>query len=198
MASKATIAPVMHSGGLASLARSLPRDEFARRFAHPFLLRPRKLDTGEFLLDGASWDFEPRTIEELVQLAGGLVDRLRFAPLVRSLTSPYHSFISVGSAENCDIVLKHRSVSQLHALFWVPAEGEPWRVSDARSRHCTRVNGEVLAALEKHALRPGDAIRFGDVITRLVDAAQVFDLVHPPKEKQPWVTGASGRMSLAR
>ena len=198
MASSGTIAPVMHTGGLAALARSLPRDEFARRFGHPFLLRPRKLDTGEFLLDGSSLDGELRTVEELVELAGGVVDRLRFAPLVRNLTSPYRAFVSIGSAENCDLVLKHRSIAKLHALFWIPAAGEEWRVCDARSAQGTRINGETLAALEKHLVRPGDAIRFGDIITRMVDAAQVYDLVNPPKEKQRWHTGASARMSLAR
>jgi FHA domain len=197
MASKGTIAPVMHTGGLAALARALSRDEFARRFAHPFLLRPRKLDTGEFLLDGDALDAELRTVEELVELAGGVVDRLRFAPLVRNLLSPYRAFVSVGSADNCDLVLKHRSISKLHALFWIPGEGEQWRVADARSARGTRINGEPLEALDKRVVRPGDAIRFGDVIARLVDAAQVYDLVNP-KEKHRWGISQSARMSLAR
>ena len=197
MASKSTIAPVMHTGGLAALARSLRREEFAQRFGHPFLLRPRKLATGEFLRDGDALDAELRTVEEWVQLAGGMVDRLRFAPLVRSLLSPYHAFVSVGSADNCDLVLKHRSIAKLHALFWIPGEGEEWRLQDARAVAGTRINGEPLSALDKHVVRPGDAIRFGDVIARLVDAAQVYDLVNP-KEKQPWGTSMRARMSLAR
>ncbi|MDY0000764.1 MAG: FHA domain-containing protein [Polyangia bacterium] len=83
--------------------------------------------------------------------------------------------ISVGRATNNDIVLRHASVSKLHAHFFVRQQGgaEALMLADDGSSNGTAVNGRVLGEGDQAAVvsSPGDRLRFGDVEVTLLDPA---------------------------
>jgi hypothetical protein len=74
--------------------------------------------------------------------------------------------ISVGRAQNKDIVLRHSSVSKFHAWFEVD-QTDCVYVSDAGSMNRTRINGRLIEPRTPTAVAPGDAIQFGAVVTVL-------------------------------
>jgi hypothetical protein len=164
-------------GELLVLARSCSRDEFVKRFDHPFLVRPRLASTGA----GAGPSSEDAITEvramdritEERQSAGGV----RYVPLVRNLQSPYTDRITVGRTGNCDVVLSDRSVSKLHALFWPAPELADWAVSDARSANGTWLNDRKLPPLERALLKRGDTLRLGHVEVRFIDASLLYELL---------------------
>lgn len=86
--------------------------------------------------------------------------------------------ISVGRATNNDIVIRHDSVSKLHAHFHMPAPaagdpGAPERclLTDAESSNGTFVNGVLLSPESSVELKVSDRIVFGTVSGHFLDAA---------------------------
>jgi pSer/pThr/pTyr-binding forkhead associated (FHA) protein len=81
--------------------------------------------------------------------------------------------ITVGRAANNDLVLRHASVSKLHAHFSLRGEGgaEVFLLADDGSANGTSVNGRDLARGEEAAVTvsPGDQLRFGEVEGTLLD-----------------------------
>lgn len=68
--------------------------------------------------------------------------------------------VFLGRHSDCDVVLKHASVSKHHAVFSKRPDGA-LLVYDTESKNGTWVNGDRL--LRATALWPGDRLRFGDV-----------------------------------
>jgi FHA domain len=68
----------------------------------------------------------------------------------------------VGRSNTNDVVLRHPSVSKLHATLEWDEAGIHY-VSDEGSTNNTQLNGRVLAVGEPATFGPGDLIRFGDV-----------------------------------
>jgi hypothetical protein len=84
--------------------------------------------------------------------------------------------ISVGRAANKDIVLRDASVSKLHAWFELH-EALDFTLTDAGSKNSTYVNGEPLVPRQPFPLAPGDAIRFGSVLTLLCEAEALWSAI---------------------
>ncbi|MFH2007791.1 MAG: FHA domain-containing protein [bacterium] len=92
--------------------------------------------------------------------------------------------ICVGRASNNDIILRHESVSKLHAYFVVRQITRKLRtieemvIVDADSKNGTLQNGRaVLAASEAEqgaALAFGDRLTFGEVECEFVDGATLY------------------------
>jgi hypothetical protein len=83
--------------------------------------------------------------------------------------NPYPDRISVGRARNCDVAIRHPSVSKLHAHFRKSEHG--LELEDLDSANGTRVNGVGLGAHQPEPVRAGDTIQFGRITCKLVDAA---------------------------
>ena len=66
--------------------------------------------------------------------------------------------LMVGRSEDCQIVLRHLSVSRRHAVL--ETNGVAWEVRDLESRYGTFVNG---ARISRKKLEVGDSVRFGSV-----------------------------------
>jgi len=86
----------------------------------------------------------------------------RVLKVVKAGDSPWSNRVSIGRARNNDIVVRHRSVSKLHAHFFVD-DDQGMSLADAGSRNGTRVNGRRLAANETVLLAANDELRFGSV-----------------------------------
>jgi hypothetical protein len=113
--------------------------------------------------------------------------------LEKSDRNPWLGRLSVGRAANNDVVIRHPSVSKLHAHFGSDARlSQPGnapmtvRVMDVGSRNGTSLNGQ---ALEPDVPRPtgsGDVLVFGNVTCELLDAGalhQKLRAVFPTPEQ---------------
>lgn len=90
-------------------------------------------------------------------------------------------WISVGRAGNNDVVLRHPSVSKLHARVQTERKSGPdfpdgieYFLIDAGSSNGTWVNDRLLRPPEPHALKLGDRIRLGDVECDFLDADLLY------------------------
>jgi hypothetical protein len=90
--------------------------------------------------------------------------------------------ISVGRAQNKDIVLRHASISKFHAWFEVGAS-QVVCVSDGGSTNRTRVNGRVLEPRTSTALEPGDVVQFGTVETVLCSPEALWSCLNGVDDK---------------
>lgn len=90
--------------------------------------------------------------------------------------NPYPERISVGRARNCDIVFRDASISKLHAHFRV-VDGDATKLElvDHGSHNGTRVGGQRLKPQTPTPVHVGDAIAFGRVTARLLDAAGLYE-----------------------
>jgi FHA domain len=160
---------------LLALARRMGRDEFVRRFDHPFLSRPRLTLTSMGQPQDAP--AEVTDVRSFDGLDGLRPASSRFVPLVRCATSPYTDRITVGRTANCDIVLRDPTVSKLHALFWPAPEIAGWAVSDARSANGTWLNEKRLAPLDKMPIKPGDLLKLGNLEVKFIDPSMLYELL---------------------
>jgi FHA domain len=167
------------------LRQGMTRDQFATRFAHPFLLRQklRRTSTGvehrpEDWTERVAFETEVRDDPGLPapSLAGGRMRGARVAPVVKVPGHPFPDRISVGRALNCDIVLRDPSVSKLHAHFKVLGPGEA-ELTDIKSVNGTRVNGEWTTSGQAVRVESGDTIIFGGVACQFLDPKALFDLL---------------------
>jgi FHA domain-containing protein len=147
---------------LISLARSAGVDAFAERFQHPFIAHA-PLPDSDFETPPA-WHTQSGSSEAQVRaVAMATATAVQYLPLVHRPKSTYSGFLSVGRADNCDLVLKEPTISKMHALFWIPNMVGTWMLADGKSRNGTFLNGARLQPLAKRPLRSGDLIRFGDL-----------------------------------
>lgn len=101
------------------------------------------------------------------------------------------SFITVGRARNNDIVLRHPSISKLHAqIHREPSSGNDhsdafgFKLVDAGSANGTKINGRRLARGEVSEIRNGDKVAFGDIVCSFLDAATLYDRLRTlPRDK---------------
>jgi hypothetical protein len=84
--------------------------------------------------------------------------------------------LSIGRSRDNDIVLRHPSISKCHAGVECDLDGTLY-LSDAHSKNSTRVNGVIIDPSALIALRPGDEIRFGLVVSTLCPAHVFWDAV---------------------
>jgi len=163
----------------------------------PLKAAAEKLDEAEFVRRHGGWyifcrmpDAQVSTLPFVTQLhtisADGKLPPEPDKPapaerIWRVEKSPRNSWrgrISVGRATNNDIVIRHESVSKLHAHF-TPATTEPttggpppsYLLTDAGSSNGTEVNDTTLTADVPAPIRNRDRVAFGLINGRFLDAA---------------------------
>lgn len=81
--------------------------------------------------------------------------------------------ITLGRAENNDIVIAHERISSFHAHF--REDGARLMLADSNSTNGTEVNGIRLTPHSAVEVRPNDLIRFGEELTAcLLDAEELY------------------------
>jgi pSer/pThr/pTyr-binding forkhead associated (FHA) protein len=165
---------IFDAGELIRLARGASADKFAERFAHPFLSHAPLPDesgdtpTGWQTQQGGSPEAQARAAA--IATAGAV----KYLPIVHRPKSTYSGFLSIGRADNCDLVLKEPTISKLHAMFWIPKLNGSWTIADGKSRNGTFVNGARLSPMAKKPVSSGDLIRFGDVVAQFWLPADLY------------------------
>jgi hypothetical protein len=103
--------------------------------------------------------------EERARVAGLLEKHAYVAvPLQKreSRDAAFPDRISVGRAQNKDIVLRHPSISKFHAWFEVDPS-QAVHIADSGSTNKTQVNGQPLDPKTSVAVASGDRVLFGAV-----------------------------------
>ena len=160
-----------------TLAEDLGLDGFVKRFERPFLLkRPSPEDAG----DAESIGYATQAIDsahlDQMSLDQDFAASWWIAPIEKRPGNPYPDRISIGRAQNCDIVLRLPFISKLHAHFSPSSEGTV-AITDNRSANGTLVNGKALDPGAKSVLSFGDVVRLGPLELELVNAKTVYRLV---------------------
>lgn len=158
----------MEVSELTALINELGRDGFVARFPHLFLLFNEEQSP-------APGSFSTKVVSrrEAFKKPPGV---LRVLPLVKAPSNPYSDRISIGRARNCDVVLRHPSVSKLHAHVRKEPNGT-WVIIDLDSQNGTAVDDVPILPSRAEALRAGGALTFGGVTVRVVDADQLYTLL---------------------
>jgi hypothetical protein len=110
-------------------------------------------------------------------------------PIAKSARSPYKDRISIGRARNCDIVIRHSSVSKLHAHIRLSEDGS-LKLVDLDSYNGTLLNARELVPNVPEPLRAGDVVVFGSITARTMDAVDLYKALmrsHVPQ------SGSAGR-----
>jgi hypothetical protein len=116
--------------------------------------------------------------------------RTILALALRKRQEAFANMITVGRAQNNDIVIPDISVSKFHAYFRVPNEGiNPAhgrvQLCDSDSSNGTWLGDLRLPAKEAVVAQVGSVLRFGTVALTLVDAAQLWDRMHRLRPLKP-------------
>jgi hypothetical protein len=139
--------------------------------------------------DGMEWSFatQPNVrVEEAFAaaltdngaalLAGRFLRRIQ-----KSDRNPWKGRISTGRAKNCDVIIRHPSVSKLHAHFLTSPGEDPHRengydlkIIDAASRNGTQHNGMEVSSDEPLVVRAGDRIIIGEVTLELMEPKALY------------------------
>jgi hypothetical protein len=160
----------MSTERIVQLARALPREEFARKLQSLFLV---VLDSGE---EEPPSSFETVDASVASNALSGAKPALEVHEIAKAKGNPYPDRLSLGRARNCDVVLRHASVSKLHARFSPRPDGQLDLV-DVGSQIGTRVNGRTLEPNKPERVAPGFILLIGRVIARVADARIVWDLI---------------------
>ncbi len=95
--------------------------------------------------------------------------------------NPWRGRISVGRAKNSDVIIRHPSVSKLHAHFLTPPGQDPssdngyeLQVVDLGSSNGTRLNGRDLLEGSPSPVHPGDRIILGEVTLEMLTPADLY------------------------
>lgn len=163
-------------------ARATERDAFAAVHSYLFLIGsvenpagPEEVDAEELYADQQHTLVAPPdgTLGALTSTATRLV-----LP-IRKRQPTFSHMITIGRTANNDLVIPDTSVSRFHAYFREsPGRGllkETLELCDASSSNGTFVREVRLEARSPAVVGSGDQIRFGSVLTRVLDAASLWN-----------------------
>jgi len=165
--------------------KRMTRAEFEAKYAHFWLIR--ELDSDESspsAFNTVAWDSK-RTIsagKKMLESGPGMAARMRhdpsrfaFYPLTKSGANPWAERILVGRASNNDIVLRHESVSKLHAYFEERQRGT-LHLHDAKSANGTRVDGGPVDPNGGGVnVKSGTQLSFGLLACEVIASGDLFD-----------------------
>jgi len=157
---------------LAQLTLALPKsaEQFQLDFPNYFLLRrPKTLLMSE---DGEDAEpaFEYRTTSLPVPGDGLNPWQWWIGSVTKRKGHPFPNRLGVGRADSCDIQLRFRFVSKLHARFHLE-DGIPTSLEDAGSANGTFVNGQRISSGQSLKVRSGDRVGFGALTLELLSPA---------------------------
>jgi hypothetical protein len=149
-------------------ARTLDREGFVTRHPGWFLVLGDRMDAASLGFRtrvGRVHDeiAPPQTVSEVLTVA-------------KAPGNPYPDRISIGRARNCDVVLRHESVSKLHGHFRKRSDGA-LELTDLQSQNGTRINDRRIPPDAPEMVTPADVLVFGSLGVLYVDSEGLFDVL---------------------
>lgn len=90
----------------------------------------------------------------------------------------YTEMITIGRANNCDIVIPSQKVSRFHCYIRsVPWDKDKYIVSDGGSRNGTRLNEALIPKRQPVAIKSGDRLALGSKTTMCFYLARDFKAI---------------------
>ncbi|MCI0340656.1 MAG: FHA domain-containing protein [Planctomycetales bacterium] len=161
--------PAATIGDIAGEARDLGRDLFLRRYRAPRLIRTGV--SGSLAVKGGAF----RTVDERRDTA--TPSSTRIVPeaqvwVVEKRLPTFPDKITVGRADNNDIVIVDPGVSKLQAYFL--AKGTEFLLADAGSRNGTTLDLLPLTAMAPRPVSGGQVIGFGHTVSALFCTSEIL------------------------
>jgi hypothetical protein len=122
--------------------------------------------------------------EERIHLADLLAKHAYVAVPLRKREGGDAAFmdrISVGRAQNKDIVLRHQSISKFHA--WFEVDSDAVHLSDSGSTNKTQVNGHPIEPRTRVPVASGDLVQFGAIEAVLCSPELLWWCFNPRDEE---------------
>ena len=155
-------------------ARQLGRAAFIARHTRWFLLK--HANTGS-ATEAARFEYHTVAVRtDELEASDPYPGEWRVVEVGKRPGNPFPERISVGRANNCDVVLRFPFVSKLHAHFR-RRDDEKLELVDLGSQNGTRINSRLLVPHQPESVSASDQLVFGGVNAKLVDAEQLFDLL---------------------
>jgi hypothetical protein len=150
------------------VASHLKENDFLKRFNHPFLIQmSQDLDAQE----NPGFGTISGNIKKILVESELTNCRLHF--ISKRPNNNFSMMITVGRAENNDIIIRNGKISKFHAYF--NQIGDSWAVTDGNSSNGTYVRGERLVPNTRFTIIDGTDLSFSqDLNYRFVSSASMF------------------------
>ncbi|MHC5039832.1 MAG: FHA domain-containing protein [Planctomycetota bacterium] len=140
------------------IVRDISRDEFEKRYPHPFLLGTGPAPTAPasrraFQTMAGFQTADPPTSEAEKDLP--------VHPVLKSDRNSFRNMITLGRSDNNDIVIEHPSVSKFHAYLQADPKHIRYSICDADSRYGSFVEDRKLRPSTPRNLKGGETLSFG-------------------------------------
>jgi hypothetical protein len=153
------------------LCSYLAREEFLRRYAHPFLLTlSQDQDTNE----NPGFGTISGNIRKV--LVDNEFSNARVLLVTKRAANAFSMMVTVGRAENNDIIIRNGKVSKFHAYF--NEIGGQWALTDGNSSNGTYVNNERLVPNTRYPISDGTDLSFStDLAFRFIAPESMFNQI---------------------
>jgi hypothetical protein len=161
------------------------RPQFEAMYPWAFLVSARRRGTGDYTPLARATEFRTVT-HDRVNVGGASsitpnggelpapVDERVIVVLKKLDSNPFPERISVGRANNCDVVIRDPSVSKLHGHFR-DIQADAAIFTDAKSSNGTRIDGNPAEPGVSVAVQRQSIIVLGRVRLTLLTASEVYD-----------------------
>lgn len=172
------------------MASRKTEEDFVASFNHPFLVLVS--DSSE--VDAEDVDQEYFTtvgdaigLDDIQGIAEGRIldpEAQVFPVVKRPGINPYTGMVTVGRADNCDIIIRSAEISKFH-FYLVPSPVEPgqYGIGDGGSKNGTKLGDIAILPKKTESIDSGDSIFLGSsVVIRFFSPNHFQDMVkHSPR-----------------
>ncbi len=162
-------------------SRRMDQARFARVYSGTYLLCTSPEDPRKSL----SFTTGVISPEDLLRVSQGKeqlsLDNITLCKIEKTDRNPWKRHISIGRAPNNDVVIRHHSVSKLHAHIryatyqgTAPDEPTPLLLEDAGSANGTLMGAQPLDPGVAVIIRDGSQVTFGEVTCEVLEAPSLF------------------------
>ena len=167
----------------AALARRSAREQFIQSVGKGFFLL---VEVPEEWDDDIGFNTSVRTIPDVDAIMATPDDSMEpgffLVKIEKSSRADWVRWVTLGRARNNDIVLRHSSISKLHAQIHsdpnapgASHDAPAHFIIDANSANGTQVNGKPQHRGEPTPLSPGDEVVFGDLVCTFLDSGELYE-----------------------
>jgi hypothetical protein len=182
------------------MASRKTEEDFVQSFNHPFLVLVS--DSSEVATDDVDQEYfttvgDAIGLDDIQGIAEGRIldpEAQVFPVVKRPGINPYTGMVTVGRADNCDIIIRSAEISKFH-FYLVPNPVEPgqYSIGDGGSKNGTKLGDIAILPKKTEKIESGDSIFIGNsVVMRFFSPSHFQEMVkHSPRI--PSIAPANGQ-----